>query len=356
LTDRLNDAIIKNYSHLRRSRVRMTVVVLCAALLVLGVGCARKGDPVSGGGDDDALGYRLVANVTTVGYAEGVAVEGDMGFVSCGEIGLAMYDMTDPTAPLYIETASNNFTTEQCAYAPGSQMAFMTDGPNGVVAYDVSDPSNPMWKTVLQSTSGRDVAVADTDPGHLVHVYVADRNGGFRIWEINLDFGPPWFPIEVYHGYTTGYAYGVFLHDDLALVAAGQGGLTIYELTAPDEATELGSYDTPGNAQAVTAHGDYAFVADGLQGVQIFDISDPESAAIVATIATDDYASDIATDGDKLYVADRYGGLRVIDVSDPLAPAAFGFLDTPYANGVCLSGDYVYLADRDLGLVIAEEE
>ncbi len=355
MTERLNNAIIKSYSHSWFTQTRMTVVVLLAALLALGAGCARKGDPVSGG-DSDALGYRLVANVTTAGYAEGVVVVGDMGFVAAGEIGMVMFDMTDPAAPVYVETASNDFTALQCAYAPGSMFAFMTDGPNGVVAYDVSDPANPAWKTVLQSTSGEDVAVADTDPGHMMHIYVADRNGGFRIWEINLDFGPPWFPNEVYHGYTTGYARGIFLHDDLVLVASGQGGLTIYELATPEDATKLGTFDTPGNAQAVTAHGDYAFVADGLAGVQVFDISDPENAFIVASIVTDDYASDIATDGEKVYVADRYGGLRVIDVSDPLAPAAFGYLDTPYANGVCLSGDYVYLADRDWGLVIVEEE
>jgi len=355
LTERLNDAIIKNYSYKHLSGAGTTLVVLLAAVLVLGVGCARKGDLVSGGADT-ALGYRLVTTVTTTGYAEGVAVDGDMGFVATGEIGLVMFDMTDPTSPVYIGTASNDFTTEQCAYAPLSGLAFMTDGPNGVLAYDVSDPANPQWKTVLQSTSGLDVAVAETDPGHLVHVYVADKNGGFRIWEINLDYGPPWFPNEVYHGYTTGYARGVFLHDDLALVASGQGGLTIYELAAPSVAVKLGTFDTPGNAQAVTAYGNHAFVADGLAGVQIFDISDPENAILVAAVATDDYAADIATDGDKVYVADRYGGLRVIDVGDPLAPSAFGYLDTPYANGVCLSGGYVFLADRDWGLVIAEEE
>ncbi len=355
MTDRLNSAIIRNYGHGGFRIAAAACICAFAAFVALGSGCARKGDPVSGG-DDDALGYRLVTAVATTGYAEGVAVEGDLGFVAAGEVGLVIFDMTDPSSPVYIETASNNFTTSQCAYAPACSMAFMTDGPNGVVAYDVSDPENPQWKTVLQSTNGEDVVVADTDPGHLVHIYVADRNGGFRIWEINLDFGPPWFPIEVYHGYPTGYARGLCVHGDHALVAAGQGGLTIYELTAPGSATEVGSYDTPGNAQAVTAHDEYAFVADGLSGVQIFDISDPENATIVAAIATDDYASDIATDGDNVYVADRYGGLRVIDVSDPTSPAAVGYLDTPYANGVCLFGDYVYLADRDWGLVIAEEE
>ncbi|MCD4690395.1 hypothetical protein K8S17_02940 [bacterium] len=328
---------------------------MLAVLMVLGAGCARKGDPVSGG-DDDALGYRLVATVSTTGYAEGVTVAGGLGFVATAEVGLVMFDMTEPSAPVYIETASNNFTTEQCAYAAESMVAFMTDGPNGVLAYDVSDPANPEWKTVLQSTSGQDVVVAETDPGHLLHAYVADKNGGFRIWELNLDWGPPWFPIEVYHGYTTGYARGLCLHGDHVLVASGQGGLTIYELTSPEDATKLGTFDTPGNAQAVTAAGNYAFVADGLTGVQIFDISNPENAFIVAAIVTDDYAGDIATDGEKLYVADRYGGLRVVDVSDPLAPTAAGYLNTPYASGVCFSGDYVYLADRDWGLVIVEEE
>ncbi len=372
LTEHLNDGIIKNYDDAGCKRATgasdrgaaprtfsiaawIGVTLLATAVFVLG-GCAQKGDPVSVDDPDEPSGYRVVAIFGVAGYGEGVDVVGDMGLVATGEVGLVILDMSDPSAPVYLGTAGNDFTSLKCAYAPGSEMAFVTDGPNGVLAYDVSDPTSPEWKTVLQSTSGQDVVISETDPGHMIHIYVADKNGGFRIWELNLDWGPPWFPIEVYHGYTTGYARGLCLHGDYVLVASGQSGLTIFELTSPGTATKLGTFDTPGNAQAVAAFGDYAFVADGLQGLQILNISDPGDAEIVATIETDDYATDICYLDGMVYVADRYGGLRVMNVDDPLAPAAAGYLETPCASGICITDDYVYVADRDWGLVIAEEE
>ncbi|MCK4512211.1 hypothetical protein KAW64_10760 [bacterium] len=372
MTEHLNDDIIKNYDDARRTRrsgafdsggARRTwgiaawigVSLLLAAVFILG-GCARKGDPVSVVNPDEPLGYRLVATFAVAGYGEGVDVVGDIGLMATGEVGLVILDMSDPEAPVYLGTAGNDFSSLKCAYAPGSAMAFVTDGPNGVLAYDVSDPTSPDWKTVLQSTSGQDVVISETDPGHLIHIYVADKNGGFRIWELNLDWGPPWFPIEVYHGYTTGYARGLCLHGDYVLVASGQSGLTIFELTNPGTATKLGTFDTPGNAQAVAAFGDYAFVADGLYGLQVMDISDPVNAETVASIETNDYATDVVYLDGMVYIADRYGGLRVVDVSDPLEPAAAGHLVTPYANGISVTDNYVYLADRDWGLVILEEE
>lgn len=372
MTDLLNDGIIKNYEdagckrtaeapdHGAARRPLSIAAWIGAGLLVAAVftlcGCARKGDPVSGDGSDQPSGYRLVATFSVAGYGEGVDVVGGIGLVATGEVGLVILDMSDPAAPVYLGTAGNDFTSVKCAYAPGSEMAFVTDGPNGVLAYDVSDPTSPEWKTVLQSTSGQDVVISETNPGHLIHIYVADKNGGFRIWELNLDWGPPWFPIEVYHGYTTGYARGLCLHGDYVLVASGQSGLTIFELTNPGTATKLGTFDTPGNAQAVAAFGNYAFVADGLGGLQILDISDPANAEIVTSIETDDYATDICYLDGIVYIADRYGGLRVVDVDDPLAPTTAGYLETPYANGICVTDDYIYVADRDWGVVIAEEE
>jgi len=337
---------------------RAALAGVCAAAVLLTGGfvggCARRGDP-AGPSDDGSVGYSLVGTVPIAGYAEGVEVEGETVLVAAGEGGLVLFDATDPAAPAYLGTASNDFVSYRCAYAPTAEVAFVTDGPNGVLAFDVGDPASPSWKTILQSTSGQDVVAVETDPGELIHIYVADKNGGFRIWEMDVSYAPPWFPFQTFHGYPEGYAKGLCLHDGHALVAAGQTGLTVYELVDATSAIEVGEVDTPGNALSVTASGDYAFVADGLGGLAVVALADSAGPALVASLELDDYAADICYSNGRVFVAARYGGLRVVDVSDPESPREVGSLDTPYANGVRAAGDFVYVADRDWGLVITEE-
>src|SRR3954467_8712527 len=57
--------------------------------------------------------------------------------------------------------------------------------------------------------------------------------------------------------------------------AAGSTGLTIFDITDPNNPVQLGRYDTAGDASAVAIKNNFAFVADGLFEMQIIDITDP---------------------------------------------------------------------------------
>jgi hypothetical protein len=356
LTERITDGIINRKRHrCLTARVARPVglVAFCAAL-ALSAGCARRGNPADGG---DSTGYRIVGTLAVEGYAEDIKVVGDLAIIAAGQEGIVLADVTDPESPSALGNGSTAYEATGCDYAPTDSLAYVTDGSVGAVAYDVRDPESPVYLTYCQGTHTRDLEVVETTPGVVHHIFAADGEGGFRVWELRYYPGyDAWFGNGVYQSDTQGSARGICVHEGTAFVAVEQLGLVMFDVTDPAHPAPLGSVDTPGEAWGVAASGGYAYVADWRAGVQVVDVSNPMEPEIVATIPTPGNAVGVFCRGDKLYVADHTGGVLVFDVADPLAPKAAGSVDTPFANAVFVTDSHVFIADRDWGLVVAEEE
>jgi hypothetical protein len=356
LTGRITDGIINSKRPIRltaRAARPVGLAVLCAAL-ALPTGCARRGNPADGG---DSTGYRVVGALAIAGYAQDIKVVGDLAVIAAGQEGVVLVNVADPAEPALVGVGPTLYDASGCDYAPTDSLAYVTDGSVGVEAYDMSDPASPVYLTYCQGTHTRDIEVVETTPGVVHHIFAADGEGGFRIWE--LRYYPAydaWFGNGVYQSDTQGSARGVCLHEGTAFVAVEQLGLAMFDVTSPDSPVKLGTVDTPGEAWAVAVSGDYAYVADWRAGVQVVDVSNPMEPEIVATIPTPGNAAGIFCHGDNIYVADHTGGLLVFDVSEPLAPVAAGSVATPYASAVFVTDSHVFIADRDWGLVVAEEE
>jgi hypothetical protein len=242
-----------------------------------------------------------------------------------------------------------------CAYLASDSLAVVAIGTPGPSLYDISDLRNPVWQMNGQSVFARDVVVREAMPGDYHEVLAADGYG--LLTQECFLLGETWYfrPVGV-HENSPGVARGIFLHEDMVLLAKEEMGLSLYDVPDVSNVAFLGTVDTPGEARAVAASGDFAYVADWRKGLQVVDISDPSSPEIVASADMDGLADGICYYDGKVYVAAHTGGLRVFDVSDPTDPRAAGFLETPFANDVFVTGSYVYVADRDWGLVVAEEE
>jgi hypothetical protein len=94
-------------------------------------------------------------------------------------------------------------------------------------------------------------------------------------------------------------------------VAAGSGGLHIFDVSAPGQPVRLSSTTLPGQVWDVAVSGDRAFVAAGEKGVHILDVSDPTSPVRLGAFQTE-AAQGVAAGEDGLFVADGLGGLLIL--------------------------------------------
>lgn len=237
----------------------------------------------------------------------GVSIVGNRAYVTMGESGLAIVDITNKDAPFYI----NHYDTP--GFARGLFMtattAYVADGSAGLLALDIIDPLN-IGLLASYNTEGeaRDVTMAS-----------------------DLTLG------------------------DLFYVADGLHGLLVLDETTSGFLS-IGSLDTSGYAESLFVKEKYIHLADGLAGWKKIKIANPSTPVLEDSFNTPDWASDVMFFGGEIYVADQTAGLRIIGsdavTGDPLEIASF---DTPglavgmgWAEGFVLMADYSGLTVIDV--------
>ena len=200
-----------------------------------------------------------------------VTVNGDALYRGLGTAGIAVYDISTPTAPAFVRA----FDTPGSAngFAVDGDLLFVADGNNANAPdarlYDVSDPLEPSALGAIEA-------------------------GGF--------------------------ATGVALDGDLAYVVGG-AGLIIADVTdasAPVVLTTLSMGDETTYEVDLSVSGDTAYVS-GLAGVFAVDVSDPAAPVILGQNAEVQQvlAGAFAPDFDALVVSDRFAGIRLIGTAEP---------------------------------------
>ncbi len=237
---------------------------------------------------------RIVGQGDILG-AEELVVDGDHGYVACGEFGFRVADLTDPCAP------------QLSAYLPTD------DG-----AYDVE----------LM--------------GH--YACVADRSGGVLLFDV----ADPANPVRVNEVATPAACYGLAIAGTLAYVPY-YGGFQIVDLADPAQPVVLGSTPVTGSFGDVVVGNGYAFLASDTWHLKVIDVSDPSAPALVTAMPLPGAAWDLELRGQRIYLAVWDVGLCIIDVSDPAAPVLLGQLDTvedfDYVEGIDVAEPYVFLVD-----------
>lgn len=117
-----------------------------------------------------------------------------------------------------------------------------------------------------------------------------------------------------------GAARSICVVGSYAYVAAGGGGLRIYDLRNPALPVLVGSLDTDGEAQGVFVSGRYAYVADGPNGLVIVSVSVATSPYFVSRHGTAGSAAAVWVSGTLAYVAAATGGMEIVDVAKPGLP------------------------------------
>ena len=119
-----------------------------------------------------------------------------------------------------------------------------------------------------------------------------------------------------------------------------------YSNTHALEITLAGQYDTNDFSRytRVALAGNYAYVAAGVGGVHVFNVSQPANPVRVGSFATGGETWDIALSGNYAFVASDNKGLQVLNISNPASPQFVGGYTNIFSRviRVTVSGNYAY--------------
>ncbi len=233
----------------------------------------------------------------------------------------------------------------------------------------------------LESTCGEITLGAHQDVLDRPYLYVAAKDGGFRVYRLD---DPP-IRISTLPTSQLGNLHAMNIFQDgnrlyLALgntfgTAVQDTGMAILDVTNPEAINILSVWTDPahGGTGMVVARGNLAFLGAMGNGVITFDVSTPalpvELSRFVPDITFPDARPDaakinargLAVAGNLLYVAYDAGGVRILDVTNPVTPVELGRYSNPALNGharaynnVVVDGTRAYVAFDYCGVEVLD--
>ncbi|MCB1164464.1 hypothetical protein KDL67_17355, partial [bacterium] len=316
-----------------------------------------------------------------------VSTDGNLLAASLWQSGMELYDVTDPTDPQYLlrySAAAN--VIDVCVV--GDRVYAGLSGL-GLLTLDVSDPLHPAELDVAGSGTCSEVTALN---GYL---YTSVFEGGAKRLAV-YSLAEPDHPSRIYTWGTD--VLSVTPSGDKLYVGLTSSRFAVFDLTAPNAPSHLGTqtayssvgavtgigdlvfplytsysqidcYQEAGGAwdrtdavrtafrpDAVVLRGDYAYVTSS-EALEVFDISTPGGGATRVgslSYAFSDAADVVAARGGYAYVLRRNGAtetrhLDVVDVRAPAAPVTvrtLPYLGT-YPADLVLGEQHLYIADGD---------
>ena len=145
-----------------------------------------------------------------------------------------------------------------------------------------------------------------------------------------------------------GTAFDVLAVNSRAYVCAG-GSLIVLDVTDSRDIRLLGQIEISSLAKAVRISGNYAIVAAGERGLRIIDISDPTAMFEAGGIETPRYALGLLVEDDRVYVNSE-GEWIGFDVTNPQNPVPIAFLPVNFSDkteaGRHRAGNLIFMADN----------
>jgi hypothetical protein len=291
-----------------------------------------------------ATGPAEVALEPIVRWPEKIAVSEDTAWIADLGTGARAIDLTRPGRPAeiaFIEGDVRDLEVED-------KMLFLVDwGVNGDHALrilDVEDPMNPAELGAYDAVKPRKIEIVRS----VAYLLSGHSVGSIRL-EI-IDVTPPSEPTRLGVLSIAAHQGDIFAHDLAAAtgrivhITHSLGGPSLVDATDHSEPVLVGAFETPGTARGVSVDGDLAALATGETGWTIFDVGGFASPQLEPrSWSRDVYARDVVLSGSHAYVAGWFDGIRIFDVSDADHPLEVAAVETgfPFFR-IVLSGDYLY--------------
>ena len=319
----------------------ITTIILVSLLIV---SCGKPNSP-----EDYTGGYQIATKFQTAGYTNDVLIDGNLCYVTQGEGGLSILNISDPKNPSLIKNFSEGVRGYSTKMAKKDNILYIAASGFGVTVVDVADPNTP-------EVTGSNLNVKPAKNFHIMGDYLitAVSELGFKFSSIENPAYPDIRGVTHTDGYTK--AITTTANNSKLFAVTGEMGLSLYDISVLDDGYGiyplLSTIDLPGYAESVVLNEDkqVAFIACGGAGIQVVDYADPTNLKVIGGYECPGHAKALVYENNKLYVA--ASGMQVYDVSTPSDPKVLGIVDTDYAVGIAIDAQYIYLADKEEGVVI----
>ncbi len=296
-----------------------------------------------------------VGSYRSAGNAVHVEVNGTRAYLSDGEAGLRILDVSRPEAPRELGTISG-FTAVACAVE--GKHAYLAAARDGLRIFDVADPEHPREVGSYVSADTIDTTTALVRHGH--HVYLATitdypPGGTPRITGTLhvIDVSDPSRP--VLRRRMDGIDHFGKLWVRRGLLHAGLPAFEILSLADPANPVRV---SRPPVSEAYYDLAVSRSLAYGVsQGGFLYrtDLHDPAAPKSLG------YLTPPVPDAGAIALGERYGvlgaasGIYLMDFVDPLQPVRLGRVAAPWwPNRLVLSGRHVFATEGPHGLQILE--
>ncbi|MBN2071023.1 MAG: hypothetical protein JW814_06150 [Candidatus Krumholzibacteriota bacterium] len=216
---------------------------------------------------------------------------------------------------------------------------FLANGQDGLRTGKVDAEGQIEWKGHLESPQSRDVALA----GDLL--ILASGNEGMKI----IDITNPAAPAQVGIHASPYFLSAVVTQGSLAILAGGLGGAEIVDFSEP-ESPKLVWREKFSEVRGVFADTDYIYISDGFEGFHTYRI-DGGTVTYISGFNTPGWNDDLFVNGDMVYLAEGGKGLYIADISDRRKPRMLGSVDIgSIAREIHARGRTVFVASQKKGI------
>jgi len=216
---------------------------------------------------------------------------------------------------------------------------FVLAAKSGEIPTDPEEPKAGPFADALETSIAQDPATGG--------IYLENSGGELLIYTVRNGEGQYGLPYLLAGRVDMPYpdVYGIARRDDLVLVANGNGGVQVIDISDLSAPYHVGYIKPNGFARDVAVMGHFALIAASHEGLVIADLKDP-SLPIVALRDTLGVANRLFVEGRRVYVTDMAGDgqvsqLNIIDVGDPYNPVLERSVDLQPARAD-LTADGVY--------------
>lgn len=242
-----------------------------------------------------------------------------------GEV--VVYDLADPSTPAVVGTGSLGMPSPDWSLYGGESVAlavetpFVSSGSNrSVVVVDLDDPSAPVAHDATTELAWWTIGRIELDgDGGVAQAYDPSGGVGWRLYELDLsDPANPAVTTSTLGGY-----WDVGLADGF-VVRTRSWGIEVLERSAGFP--EIGSSPVEGDADDLDVAGNLGVVANGDAGLAILDVTNPFAPVELSRIYIGGWADEIRITGSTAVVLVKGEALVTVDLTDPFQPQVLGAL------------------------------